>query len=180
MPQMSERDARRKRIRELLTRNVIRNQQELQDLLAAEDMATTQATLSRDLRDLGVSKGREGYVIPAAGNDSTTLSRELERAIHGGVASIEQAGSLVVLRTALPGTAGAGAGAGYPVGMMSGLGSGPPAVGNVARMIAAAIDRARLRHVVGVIAGDDTIFIATHSVGQAGELLRFLRKLLRL
>lgn len=147
----TERERRRQRVREILSRNVIRSQQELQELLWAEGLTTTQATLSRDLRDLGVTKSPEGYVLPAGGSDSLTTSRELQQALRDSATLVEHAGSLVVIRT----TAGA------------------------ARALAADIERARLRHVVGAVAADDTIFLATRSVGQAGELVRYLRKLLR-
>ncbi len=61
---MADKRQRQQRIREILARNEIHSQDQLQDLLSAESIRTTQATLSRDMRELGAVKGSGGYTLP--------------------------------------------------------------------------------------------------------------------
>ena len=65
---MTTKARRRHKILELLERQRIRSQEELRRLLHGAGFDTTQTTLSRDLRDLGVSKGPGGYVLPGDTN----------------------------------------------------------------------------------------------------------------
>jgi transcriptional regulator of arginine metabolism len=138
---------RRHRILELLEAHNPGSQYELQELLEAEGIAATQATLSRDLHALGVSKSPRGYVLmtprdTAGGNGQSleaTLQRELLFADHGG--------NTVVLRTR-PGHANA---------------------------LAVEIDGARLPEVVGTIAGDDTVLAITKTTATARALVTRLR-----
>ena len=145
--------ARHQRIEALIGDVPIRSQQELQSLLAGEGIHVTQATLSRDLRELDVLKSADGYRLPGdAGPANGTangsardgrLGRLLRRELLGADAG----GSLVVLRTA-PGHADA---------------------------LAIEIDRSRAPGILGTIAGDDTVFVAARSEKQARTVLKRLR-----
>ena len=157
---MMTKTLRRQRIKELLTDNQVYSQEQLQELLSAVGAQATQATLSRDLRELGVWKGPEGYRLPAAGaelvppvmsngSSSAYVMRDLERIMPRVLLSAEVGGNLVVLHT-------------------------QPAHANP---LAIEIDRARLPEVLGTIAGDDTVFVATRSTRLAGRLLRNVRRM---
>lgn len=126
----------------------VRSQAEFQHLLRKRGIVVAQPTLSRDLRELGLAKTPRGYLAP---QDSVTqfapaATREakLQRVLRGSALSVRAAGSLVVVRTP--------AAAAHPV--------------------ARAIDEAELAGVVGTIAGDDTVFVATSSDSAARSLAR--------
>jgi transcriptional regulator of arginine metabolism len=132
--------ARQARIIELVSNMGIRSQTELAKLLAGEGIDVTQATLSRDLDELGAVKlrGADGgaavYVIPEDGSPvrgvqggTSRLSRLLGELLVGA----DYSANLTVLRT-------------------------PP---GAAQFLASAIDRAALHEVVGTIAGDDTVMV---------------------
>lgn len=140
---------RRQRILELLSKRRVRNQQQLQQLLRTDAIIATQATLSRDLRDLGVWKGPDGYVLPGAAHRSDHDLRDLAHAIEADLLSIERGGNMVILHTS-PGHAQA---------------------------LAFQVDRAQLREVLGTIAGDDTVFVATRSPAEASRLVRLFKEL---
>jgi transcriptional regulator of arginine metabolism len=152
---------RREAIRRLLRQRAVRSQSELGRLLRAEGVDAAQPTLSRDIHELGLVKGPSGYMLPEAGpapapspaEPSVPGRREeaVRRLVRQFVLSVEPAGSLVVLRT-------------------------PPAD---AQPVALAIDGASLEGVVGTLAGDDTIFLATRSEAQARALARALGESLR-
>ncbi|MFI9387125.1 MULTISPECIES: arginine repressor [unclassified Kutzneria] len=140
MTSPTTRAARQGRIVELVSQRAVRSQSELAKLLASEGIETTQATLSRDLDELGAVKlrGADGgapvYVIPEDGSPvrgvEGGLSR-LTRLLGELLVSADSSGNLAVLRT-------------------------PP---GAAHFLASALDRAALHDVVGTIAGDDTIFV---------------------
>jgi transcriptional regulator of arginine metabolism len=117
-------------------------------MLSHARMNVTQATLSRDLRDLGVVKGPRGYLLPNHLAGPPAEARHLERLLPAELLAAAVGGNLVVLRTQ-PGHANA---------------------------LAVEIDKAQLREALGTIAGDDTIFIAARGPGQARRLLRRLRR----
>jgi transcriptional regulator of arginine metabolism len=139
--------ARHARIAELINSRPVRSQTELADLLAAEGVQVTQATLSRDLEELRAVKvrghggGPAAYLIPEDGTQAlrpaelapARLTRLLRELLTGADAS----GNLVVLRT-------------------------PP---GAAQFLASALDRAGLSEVVGTIAGDDTILVVAREAG---------------
>lgn len=132
--------ARHARIADLIRRHPIRSQTELVELLANDGVTVTQATLSRDLEELGAVKVRTNagpgvYVIPEDGNpplrhDEQAPSR-LIRLLRELLTSADSSGNLAVLRT-------------------------PP---GAAQFLASALDRSGLAEVVGTIAGDDTILV---------------------
>ena len=142
----SDRAERRQRILHLLERERCKSQAELQERLAEAGFEVNQATLSRDLRDLGVVKGPEGYVLPQATLSPQSATQSLWHAVHTWLVSATAAQNLVVLRTP--------AGGAQPLGL--------------------AIDKAALPGVVGTIAGDDTVLAVCSDPGKAKALVRQL------
>ncbi|WP_347351135.1 arginine repressor [Intrasporangium sp.] len=144
------RTQRQHRIAELLDSHEIRSQGELSDLLAAEGIEVTQATLSRDLVEIGAVKARRGralvYAVPGDGGDIPATGRldgtnqRLRRVCDELLVSAVCARNLVVLKT-------------------------PPGAANY---LASTIDLTRDPQVVGTIAGDDTILLiaADDAAGQ--------------
>lgn len=141
---------RQHRIRELLEEHEVRSQHELSDLLGAQGAAVTQATLSRDLVDIGAVKVRRGralaYAVPGAASgisaDGSIVEASgvrLRRACEELLVSATPADNLVVLRT-------------------------PPGAANY---LASAVDQTRDPDVVGTIAGDDTIMLVAVSSERA-------------
>ena len=129
--------ARQRAIRDLVDQRLIRTQQELAAALRERGFRTTQATISRDVAELGLIKvGRQGtqaYGLPPRLIEAETSGEDRLRTLLVDLpVEIRDAGLLVILKT-LPGSAHA---------------------------IAAALDRARWPEVAGSIAGDDTVFIA--------------------
>ena len=137
-------------ILDLLDRGSVRNQEQLRRGLAAQGVIATQATLSRDIKELGlVKRASDGrWYAPSPGSTVSGLSRAVTEFVTG-VARVQQ---LVVLRTG-PGQAHAAA---------------------------IAIDRAQLGEVVGTIAGDDTILVIARDSGRARALEQRLNGLIRL
>jgi len=124
---------RRDAIVRILRQTSVARQAELVDLLHREGFDATQSSVSRDLRELGVVKGADRYLLPAVEDALTPSHFETVRTFVKGYRAAGP--TLTVLRT----TVGA------------------------AQSVALAIDKARWPEVVGTIAGDDTIFIATES-----------------
>lgn len=139
----SSRTARQQRIVDILTRESIGSQASLAQRLEEDGIQVTQATLSRDLLDLGAVKVRHGrqqvYAVPGEGGDRALVTgadpvgadSRLRRICADLLVTATVSGNLVVLRT-------------------------PPGAAN---FLASAIDRADLADVLGTIAGDDTILV---------------------
>jgi transcriptional regulator of arginine metabolism len=137
--------ARHARVVELLTRNPIHSQGELAKLLADEGLEVTQATLSRDLVEIGAVKLRaqDGsliYAVPgeggerirrARGQNAETFDSRLTRLAQELLVSAEASANLVIART-------------------------PP---GAAQYLASAIDHAEWRSILGTVAGDDSILV---------------------
>ena len=128
---------RHRAIRDLVSTRAIRTQQELAGALRERGFRTTQATMSRDVAELGLVKaardGTRGYALPKRLVEAETSGEDRLRALLRDLPiELREAGLLLVIRT-LPGSAHA---------------------------IAAALDRARWPEVAGSIAGDDTVFVA--------------------
>jgi transcriptional regulator of arginine metabolism len=156
----STRAGRQARIVTLLATNQVRSQPELASLLAAEGIDVTQATLSRDLDELGAVKLRAAdggvgvYVVPEDGSPVRGVSGgtdRLTRLLGELLVSTDSSGNQAVLRT-------------------------PP---GAAHYLASALDRASLREVVGTIAGDDTIFMIAREPTTGSELADKIEKLAR-
>jgi transcriptional regulator of arginine metabolism len=128
---------RQRAIRDLVARRVVRTQQELAAALRERGFRTTQATISRDVSELGLIKetreGTQAYALPARLIEAESSGEERLKALLRDLpVELRESGLLLVIR-ALPGSA-------HP--------------------IAAALDRARWPEVVGSVAGDDTLFVA--------------------
>ena len=134
---MTSRTTRQTRVVDLLRSHDVRSQGELLTLLSRDGVEVTQATLSRDLVEVGAVKVRKGrqlvYALPDAGGtvDSEDLPVRLRRAVAELLVSAQCAGNQVVLRT-------------------------PPGAANY---LASCIDQSHLSDVLGTIAGDDTILV---------------------
>ncbi len=144
-------------ITELLSHQPVESQEDLRTLLQDRGIAVTQATLSRDLREIGALKTMRGYQLPGEGLGTGTIDSApgpstLARALAGFVTSVEPAGNLIVLHT----------GPGH------------------AQLVALEIDRTKIPGLVGCLAGDDTVFIAASTTPRARELTRDLRRMANL
>jgi transcriptional regulator of arginine metabolism len=140
---------RRRAILALVGEGGVRSQEDLQRRLRRRGIRVAQPTLSRDLKALGLAKTPTGYVAapPPAVVPAEARQGTLDRAVSEFVLSVRAAASLVVVRT-------------------------PPAG---AHPLARALDEALLPDVVGTIAGDDTVFVATLGPAAALRLERRLR-----
>ena len=146
------RAARQARIVELIRDRAVHSQTELLGLLEAEGVATTQATLSRDLDELSALKVRGAYVIPDDGSPVRGVeggTGRLARLLADLLVSADASGNLAVLRT-------------------------PP---GAAHYLASALDRAALHYVVGTIAGDDTLLVVAREPLTGAQLVARLRDL---
>ncbi len=135
-------------IREIISQNIVGSQEELRSLLQGRGIEVTQATLSRDMHELGVTRvlGNDGprYMLETRGSENrlaALFALEIE--------AMESNESLIVIRT-LPGRA---------------------------QGVAEVLDRFRHPEILGTIAGDNTIFIAPRSVAKIDELLKDLRSM---
>lgn len=152
--------ARHRQIVEILRRRPVRSQVELAELLDADGLAVAQATLSRDLVELGAIKVRSPdgglvYAVPGEGGDRTPragieqeiLASRLSRLCEELLVTAEASANLVVLRT-------------------------PP---GAAQFLASAIDHSVLPAVLGTIAGDDTVLVVSREPdGGQAVAARFL------
>jgi transcriptional regulator of arginine metabolism len=123
-------------IARLIESQAVANQQALVDLLAEEGVIATQATVSRDLEDLGAIKvrmpgGESAYAIPALPKEQRAPEDHLRRVFGDWVVEVAASDNLVVIRT-------------------------PP---GSAHVVASALDRSGLQGILGTVAGDDTILI---------------------
>ncbi|HEX4736552.1 MAG TPA: arginine repressor [Allosphingosinicella sp.] len=134
---MTDARARRQRIiADLLRAEPIGSQEEVTERLSTQGFAVTQATVSRDLEQLGAVKVKRGgmlrYMLPDEMGDTGWAAARLGRILSEWVQSIETAGPLLVLRT-------------------------PP---GSAHIVGLALDQAKLPEIAGTICGDDTLFLA--------------------
>jgi transcriptional regulator of arginine metabolism len=156
----STRVGRQARIVELVAQRAVRSQTELAALLAGEGIEVTQATLSRDLDELGAVKlrgvdgGASVYVIPEDGSPVRAVeggTARLGRILSELLVSADASANLAVLRT-------------------------PP---GAAHFVASALDRAALTEVVGTIAGDDTILVVAREPLPGAKLAERIMALAR-
>ncbi len=137
---------RQYRIAASLQREVVASQAQIVDLLAADGIEATQATVSHDLDELGAVKSRlpggdVAYVVPAQPHDQVAPAEHLRRVCREWVAGVDSSANIVVVRT-------------------------PP---GSAHMVGSAIDRAGWQDVIGTVAGDDTVMVvAAEGVSGAG------------
>lgn len=147
---------RHEEILRIIRDEMVSSQQEILDRLTAQGHDITQPTLSRDLRELGVAKGPDGYLLPdevVSGSSRTprqAREERMEAALLSHVTSAVVSGSMVVIRT-------------------------PPAE---AQPVARAIDEAQIPEIAGSIGGDDTIFVATTSASAARAFAKRISSIL--
>jgi transcriptional regulator of arginine metabolism len=140
---------RRTQILNLLRTNPASTQEELRRKLARRGIQVTQATISRDIEELGLVKTRSGYHLPDVPEHLASVQPTLQVILKEFLREADQASNLVVLKT-------------YP--------------GN-AHSVAAVLDAQNWREIVGTVAGDDTIFVATSGVREAAQVKRKIRAL---
>lgn len=141
----AERDRRRRLVLELIASKRVSRQEELVAMLKGHGITATQATLSRDLRDLNVFKGTSGYIVPTGSAPPPAPgSAPLEPAMKQYLRNVGVSGTIVVCQT--------GAGQAMP--------------------LATEVDRVVPNGVIGTIAGDDTVFVAVESPGKARSIAR--------
>ena len=145
---------RQSAILDAIQRGPIHSQEQLRRAIRAAGFRVTQATLSRDIRELGLVKADGAYTTPvqAGSNGHGQAPRPmLHRAVADYLTKVDQVQQLVVLRT------------------------GP----GQAQLLGVALDSARLPEVVGTIAGDDTILAITRDARHARSLIKRLEGLTR-
>lgn len=130
--------ARRSRIASIIASQPITSQEQLREALATEGLVVTQATLSRDLADLGAIKqagtdGRNIYVLPDDPEPAVAGDHRLGRILADVLVGADHSGNIVVLRT-------------------------PP---GAAQYLASAIDHTGWDQIIGTVAGDDTVLIVS-------------------
>ncbi len=135
---------RRTQILDLLRSEAVATQDDLRRKLAHRGIHVTQATVSRDIEELGLVKTRRGYRLPEAAEPIVPPQPALPIVLKEFLTEARQAANLVVLKTR-PGNA---------------------------HSVAAALDAEPWEGVVGTVAGDDTIFIATPGSRQAAQIRR--------
>lgn len=137
---------RQGKIIELIQKYDIDTQEELALRLRDAGFAVTQATISRDIRELKLSKislggGRQKYIVLK--QDDGHMGDKYIRVLRDGFSSMEMAQNILVIKT----------------------------VSGMAMAVAAALDALKLPEVVGCIAGDDTIFVAVRTVDETHALM---------
>ena len=142
---------RHAKILELVQKFEIETQEELSERLIAEGFPVTQATVSRDIRELRLTKvsrgGKQRYAVLSEGN--TDMSEKYTRVFREGFVSMDMAQNILVIKT----------------------------VSGMAMAVAAALDHMDCREIVGSIAGDDTIMCAVRTVEDTVSLMVRLRKI---
>lgn len=142
--------SRHQAILNLLDAGPVANQEELQRLLHRRGVEAGQATLSRDIRELGLVKTAAGYDLPARENAAESDLPSVSRLVREFVTSVQAAQNLLVTKTS--------------------VGSAQP--------VAAALDGEAWPEAIGTIAGDDTILIVCPDARAAGRLAGRIQEML--
>lgn len=140
---------RQRKIIELITDYNIETQEELASRLIDSGFAVTQATVSRDIRELNLAKtpcenGKQKYTVPSS--MTIVLNSKYMRVLNDGILTIETAGNLLVIKT----------------------------VSGMAMAVAAAVDAINIKEVVGCIAGDDTVMCAIKDAEECETVKEYL------
>ena len=143
---------RHAKVVELINKHNIETQEELAERLNQEGFQVTQATVSRDIRDLKLTKvptegGRQKYTILKT--PETAMSEKYMRVLKDGYVSMDMAQNILVIKT----------------------------VSGMAMAVAAAIDAMNWNEVVGCIAGDDTIMCAIRTTDDTVNVMDKIRKI---
>ena len=144
--------SRHAKIIELIAQHDIETQEELAEYLNREGFKVTQATVSRDIRDLRLTKvavdgSRQKYVVLAPEKDE--MNEKYIRVLRDGYISMDMAQNILVIKT----------------------------VSGMAMAVAAAVDAMKWHEVVGCIAGDDTIMCAIRTVEDTAAVMDKIRKI---
>lgn len=145
--------SRHAKIIELIAQHDIETQEELAEYLNREGFKVTQATVSRDIRDLRLTKvavdgSRQKYVVLAPEKDE--MNEKYIRVLRDGYISMDMAQNILVIKT----------------------------VSGMAMALAAALDAMDFDEVVGSIAGDDTIMCAVRTAQDTANLMNRLRRMM--
>lgn len=145
--------SRQNRIIELVETRNIETQDDLADLLKVSGFDVTQATVSRDIRELRLTKiavydGKQKYVILKTGE--TFLNDKYIRVLRDGYISMEQAQNMLVIKT----------------------------VAGMAMAVAASLDVMKVNDIVGIIAGDDTIMVVIKTTEDVETVMRLIKEVL--
>ncbi len=145
---------RHQKIVELVENHNIETQEELADKLCESGFQVTQATVSRDIRQLKLSKvttpgGRQKYIILK--QEDTLLSQKYIRVLKDGFVTMIKAQNILVVKT----------------------------VSGMAMAVAAAIDAMKMEEVAGSIAGDDTIMIAVRTTEDTDIIMKKIEQVLQ-
>ena len=140
---------RHRLITRLLNENDIRKQEEFVEILKNKGISVTQATISRDIRELCLMKvpgenGRQKYAVMGT---SGGMSERYARVLRDGMISMSQADNILVIKT----------------------------VSGMAMAVAAAIDSIGIDGIVGSIAGDDTVMCAIRSADEVESVMNCLK-----
>lgn len=143
---------RQEKIIELILNNEIETQEELADMLTRLGFNVTQATVSRDIRDLKLTKistesGRQKYAI--FHSLQSDMAQKYERVLKDGFISVDSAENILVIKT----------------------------ISGMAMAVAAAIDGMGFEGILGSIAGDDTVMCVVASRERAGEIMEKIAKI---
>ncbi len=150
---MSVREERQRKILELTQKGGISTQEELAEKLKQAGFAVTQATISRDLRDLRLGRvaDREGrFRYAPLQRDDADMNARYGRVFREACVSAQAAQNILVAHT-VPG---------------------------MAMAVGAALDAMQLQEIVGCIAGDDTLFAVTRTPGESEKLAEKLRRMM--
>ncbi len=143
--------SRHEKILEIINRQPIETQDELLEALSREGCKVTQATISRDIKDLRLVKtlGSDGRYRYTASQDNTVdIRSSFSHLLITSVLSIDRAQNIVVVKT----------------------------LGGMANALCAALDSMGNHAIVGTLAGDDTIFIACRENDDASQLMAYLKQ----
>ena len=143
---------RQSKIIEIIQKNEVETQDELSALLEKDGFRVTQATVSRGIRELKLTKiptasGRQKYAVITDAPEN--LSKKYERVLREGFLSMDMAQNILVIKT----------------------------VSGMASAVCAAIDAMKMREIVGSIAGDDTIMCAIRTVDDTYAVMKKIRRI---
>jgi transcriptional regulator of arginine metabolism len=144
---VSDKVRRRAAIRRILQESEVASQDELADMLAREGLATTQATLSRDLADMGVARERGPHGFRYRLDARARYMTALRQVVGMEILDVRHNGSLVVVRT------------------LTGRAEG----------VAGFLDDQKHLPILGTVAGDDTVFVAPTDTSLCGDLAAAIR-----
>lgn len=144
-------EIRQNKIKEIIENRDIETQDELLAELSKEGFSVTQATISRDIREMKLTKvsgdgGKQRYVLIQ--NGDTDVMQKYHQVLSAGILNMDYAENLIVIRT----------------------------VSGMAMAVAAALDNMKLPGLMGCIAGDDTIFCAVRNSRYCREIIAGIKK----